>query len=110
MLLFSTTLFWLVVAHYVCDYPLQSAFMAAGKNRFSPLPHAPWYQVLFAHATIHGGGVALVTGYLSLGVAEVCVHCFIDYAKTAGRLSYNQDQALHVGCKLAWASLVIGLA
>lgn len=95
--------FLLLAAHALCDYPLQGDFLSRTKNRSNPLPGVPWYQALGAHALIHGGAVAVLTGFWWLGVAEVIAHFVIDDAKCCGRLSFNQDQLLHVACKLWWA-------
>ncbi len=92
----------LVVAHVLCDYPLQGPFLSAAKNRFAPVPGFPWAQALGAHAIIHGGAVWLLTGQWSLGLAEVVAHAIIDDWKCAGRLTVNQDQALHIAFKLLW--------
>jgi hypothetical protein len=93
----------LVAGHALCDYPLQGDFLARAKNRAAPIPGVPWYQALGAHAVIHGGAVALITGIPLLGVAETFLHAFIDDLKCTGRIGFNTDQALHIGCKLAWA-------
>ena len=95
----------LLAAHAVCDYPLQGDFLAKAKNRAAPLPGVPWFQALGAHAAIHGGAVALLTGVWWLGLAEAAAHFVIDDAKCHGRLSFNQDQALHLLCKLGWAAV-----
>ena len=93
---------WLLVGHAICDYPLQGDFLARGKNRWNPIPTIPWYQCLAAHALIHGGSVALITGSVPLGIAETLIHMQIDYGKCAGHYGLNVDQALHVVCKIAW--------
>lgn len=97
----------MVAAHCVADYPLQGDFLAKAKNRTAPVPGVPWYQALGAHAAIHGGAVGLVTGSVTLGVCEAVAHALIDDAKCAGRLSYNQDQALHIACKAVWVAAAV---
>lgn len=92
----------MVVGHFVADYPLQGEFLARAKSRRDGIPGVPWYQALGAHAAIHGGAVGIVTGSVTLGVAEAFVHAFIDDRKCMGRLTYDQDQALHLACKAAW--------
>lgn len=102
------TILWLMIcAHALADYPLQGDFLARGKNHTAPLDGVPWRQCLAAHALIHGGAVTLVTGSFALGVLEAMVHAMIDYAKCAGDLTYNRDQALHVICKVAWFALLL---
>lgn len=100
----------LVAAHALADYPLQGDFLSKAKNRLSPIPGVPWYQALFAHATIHAGFVGVVTGSLALGLAEFSIHAITDDAKCAGRITYNQDQAIHIGCKVLWVVLLFGVA
>lgn len=96
----------LVAAHALCDYPLQGDFLAKAKNRSEPIPGAPWWQALGAHAAIHGGAVGLVTGTWWLGVLEAASHFIIDDLKCRGKLSFNQDQAAHIAFKLAWVAII----
>lgn len=100
------TLFWLLCAHALCDYPLQGNFLALGKDHRYPLPGIPWQHCLFAHALIHAGAVALVTGSIALGLAELAAHAAIDYGKSAGIYGFHMDQVLHVAAKLAWAGFL----
>lgn len=97
-------LFWLLVGHALCDYPLQGDFLSKAKNRAAPIPGVPWYQALGAHALIQGGAVVLVTGSIALGLAEMLLHAVIDDAKCAGKINFNQDQGLHIACKMVWAA------
>lgn len=100
-----TTLLLLICAHALCDYPLQGDFLAKAKNKFMPITGVPWYQAMTAHASIHAGAVGLITGNIYLGIAEFVAHFSIDYLKCANKLSFNQDQALHIYCKLAWVTI-----
>ena len=100
-------LWWMIIAHAVCDYPLQGDFLARGKNHRDPIRGVPWYQCLLAHALIQGGGVALCSGSIILGSAEVACHAIIDYMKCAGWLSFNMDQSLHLACKILWALAIL---
>lgn len=59
-------LFLLVCAHFLADYPLQGDFLALNKARTGP-GYVPWWHALTAHAFIHGGFVALITGYWCIG-------------------------------------------
>lgn len=99
----------LVFCHALADYPLQGNFLAAGKNRTDPIPGVPFWHPLTAHAVIHGGFVGIVTGSVVLGTAEAMMHWLIDDGKCRGKIGYNQDQALHILCKLAWATITVGL-
>lgn len=100
----SALLWWLLVGHVLCDYPLQGDFLARGKNHKQPLPGVPWQICLAAHALIHGGVVGLVTGSIPLGMAETIVHVLIDYGKCDGRYGFAADQVLHLVSKAAWAA------
>ena len=98
-----TMLLLLLAAHAVADYPLQGDFLAKAKDRFAPVPGVPFYHALGAHAAIHGGFVGVITGSVTLGLAEFVIHAFVDDQKCAGRLNYEEDQALHALCKATWA-------
>jgi hypothetical protein len=100
----------LVVAHVICDYPLQGDFLARAKNRTAPIPGVPWWQALGAHSIMHGGAVWLLTGIPFLGLAEVVAHAATDDAKCRGRISFNTDQGIHIACKLVWAIIAVAMA
>lgn len=96
----------LLALHALCDYPLQSDFVARGKNHVAPLPGVPWWVVMAAHAAIHAGAVSLVAPAWCVG-AEFFSHAVLDYAKNAGwfgsgKTAFCLDQAAHVLCKLAY--------
>lgn len=107
--------------HAIADYGLQSAYMAEKK---SPFPDNPdWAFVLSAHCLIHAFFVAVIAffflalagayavGWAALfGLAEFIAHFAIDRRKGEGVLSYRQDQALHYGCKLLWATFLMNIA
>lgn len=92
----------MVVGHALADYPLQGDFLARGKSRANPIQGVPFWQPLTAHAVIHGGFVGVITGSIWLAMAETVIHWFTDDAKCRGRISYNTDQGIHIGCKVAW--------
>jgi hypothetical protein len=50
--------------------------------------------------------VAILTGWPILGLAELLVHAITDYAKSAKRISFNVDQAIHYGSKVVWVVLL----
>ena len=90
-------LLMMLAAHWLADYPLQGQFLSDAKA------HGPLRVYhLVAHAGIHGGAVALVTGNLWLGLAEWVAHTIIDELKVRGWTSVALDQALHILCKLMW--------
>lgn len=98
------TLFYLCASHAVCDYALQSDFIATAKNRHTQLGRQFWIWVLPSHALINGLGVALVLGPV-FGLAETLAHFCIDFAKCDNKISLNQDQMLHLACKCLWLLL-----
>lgn len=100
----------LIGGHFIADYPGQGDFLARAKNRTAPIPGVPWWQALGAHAAIHGAAVALITCIWWLFLAEAAIHWLTDDAKCRGRLSFNQDQAIHLSCKLVWWFIATGAA
>ena len=100
-------LFLLVVGHALADFPLQPAFLAESKNRYSTLGKIPWPYALSAHALIHGGFVGALTGSAILGVAETVTHWITDWLKCGNRISLAADQAVHIACKVAWFLVVL---
>jgi hypothetical protein len=100
--------FALLAAHAVCDFVLQPVAMGNGKSRRRaraeppPPDSPPWYYWLFAHALTHGGAVYVVTGAWYFGAVETALHAGIDHLKCERKISFHQDQACHVACKLAY--------
>jgi hypothetical protein len=96
-----TNVLWVILSHYIADYPLQGDFLAQTKGKY-------WYSLL-AHVIIYSFAVALC--YQLLGVFafwKACVlltsHTIIDYKKATAKnkdralTSYLYlDQALHIG-------------
>ena len=99
-------LFWLFVGHALCDYPLQGQWLAEGKNHIKPIIGYPWWIMLFMHALIHAGAVALITGNLFLAILELVLHMFIDFMKSNGNIGFKTDQALHLLCKVLYIVLM----
>ena len=91
---------WVILAHYICDYPLQGTFLATTKG-------TNWYS-MWAHCIIYALGVSLalhLMGVFALWKAAVllCTHYPIDYVKATAKnkaralTSYLYiDQALHL--------------
>lgn len=97
-----TLFFWLVVGHCLADYPLQGDFLANAKNPDSDLGKLFWKHALFAHSMIQAGFVLLFTGSVHLAIAEALIHAWTDYGKCKKYISLNQDQLIHIVCKLIW--------
>ena len=112
---FIETLWWLLCAHALTDYVLQSPEMAKRKQ---PRPrlfegpdtveksiYGPWWWWMLAHGLINGLGVLYVTQSVPLSMGEVVVHCTLDTLKSLGYLTTNQDQVGHLASKGWWAWL-----
>lgn len=102
---FGTVLFLLMAGHALADYPLQGDFLANGKNRNTELGQVFWPYCLPSHALIHGAIVLLITGSLWMGFAESMIHAGTDWLKCEKKISLFADQAIHIFCKLVWATL-----
>lgn len=95
----------LAMAHFVCDFTLQSDRMALEKvpGKDETLS---WKWWITAHAGTHGLAVALLTGLPSLGALEWGAHILIDWCKPRFRFSLAVDQGLHLMCKCLWIFLI----
>ena len=93
----------MLFAHFLLDYPLQGDFLSKAKNRMDPIPHVPWYQAMFAHTAMHGLAVGFITGIPLFAVLEMAIHWWVDDAKCRGELTFNQDQNIHIACKVVWS-------
>lgn len=105
---YATIFALLVFAHNLADYPLQSDFLAQGKNRNTPIGKVFWPHCLAAHSIIHGGFVGVITGSIWLAVAETLIHAATDFAKCEGKISMRTDQTIHYLCKALWAAVAVG--
>lgn len=100
-------LLFLLSGHALCDFALQNDFVAKGKNYKTRFPGMAWQQIMLAHCLIHSGMVLWITHSVWMAIAELAIHYATDYAKCDGRITFNQDQAIHYGCKILWAALVM---
>lgn len=100
----------LIGAHCLFDFAGQGDFMSKAKNRTAPIPGVPWQTVLASHAAIHGAAAALITGLSWVFLAEAALHFLTDDAKCQGKISFNGDQAIHIGHKLAWWAVAVWTA
>lgn len=98
----------LIGAHCFFDYAGQGDFMAKAKNVRAPIPGIPWWNILGAHACIHGAAVALITGIWWLFIAEAAIHFITDWNKCENRISFNADQMIHIACKIVWFLIAVG--
>lgn len=98
--------FLLMVGHAIADYALQNDFMAMAKNHKTDLGKVYWKFVLPSHGLIHAGFVYLVAGSFVLALAEFVIHTLTDWLKCDGRISFNTDQFIHIGCKVLWVVLI----
>jgi hypothetical protein len=100
-------LFKLLIAHALCDFSLQTPFIASAKNRHNQpkddalppgqKPNMIWPYVLSAHALIHAGGVFVVTGDMLCSWVMFVTHLVIDFLKCEPwtGMSIHIDQLLH---------------
>lgn len=106
-------LFILIFGHALADFVLQPDAMGYGKNRNDKIHDKEhslfpvWWYWLTAHAMVHGGVVYLITDSLLLGVIESVIHWVTDFAKCEGWIGMHQDQAIHIGCKVAYAFVLL---
>lgn len=108
---FYAVLAALVFCHFIADFPLQGDWLAKAKNHTLELIPGEriWLVSLFGHAYIHAMFVYLITGMYFVALAELTTHMWIDYGKSDGKFTYNQDQFLHLWCKVVWAAAFTGL-
>lgn len=98
-------LFFLLVGHALCDFPLQGPYLSVAKDPASPEgQNGVWKWALFSHSMIHAGSVAFFTHSLILGCLEGIAHAIIDYLKCRKHISFSQDQILHLSLKVVWAA------
>lgn len=104
------TLFYMVAAHALFDFPLQGDAVATNKNRnlhTELQKHVPWFYWLGSHAIVHGAGVAILTHSLMLGMFETIAHFIIDFFKCEKFYSIHVDQFLHIWCKVVWLEIAV---
>jgi len=111
---FLIIVWWLLVAHALCDFSLQTDAMAKGKNRHSIVTPPPnqnyvpcWQYWLSAHALIHGGSVAFVTGSVPLGLIATFIHWVTDFLKCENYTTPHIDQLIH-GLTIIFIAYIAG--
>lgn len=108
---------WLMfLGHYICDFTLQSDFMAKFKmpylwsDKFNKnVRNAMWFHVMSAHCATHALAVYLVSNSFLFSVLEFIAHFVIDTAKVNGKLGFKADQFLHLFCKVVWLTMHVVL-
>ena len=102
-----TLLIQLIAGHALADFPLQGEFLANAKNPNTDLGKDKWILCLLYHATIHGVIVTMLTNNPILGLAEITIHFCTDLLKCKSIITFNQDQFIHIGCKILWALMTL---
>lgn len=105
---FIHLLFWLTVAHALCDYPLQG-YLAELKNNNSVVidEKYAWVFGLFFHSIIHAGAVAFLTQSVVATIIKFVVHFITDYVKCQKKISFCFDQIIHILTKVIICIVVL---
>lgn len=114
---FIDMLMWLVIGHFLCDFPLQNDYLAVNKNpvlvektesSFISKANPLWLWCMTAHSFIHALPVMWLTGKIELAILMIVTHFTIDYVKCIGRISFNEDQVLHLLVVFLIATIAVG--
>ena len=115
---FLIVLFKLLISHALCDFSLQTPWMAATKNRHNkpqdnaiPAGQKPatiWPYVLSAHALIHAGGAWIATGGALVAAFIFATHWWTDFSKCENWTTVHVDQAIHFALSVAAAAYTTG--
>jgi hypothetical protein len=104
---FFETVFLLIAAHFLCDYPLQGDWLSKIKNhKIDMVGEMIWPEALIGHSMIHAAAVYLITGNQCVAVSELVIHAATDFSKCEGWIGYRTDQSIHLACKILWALLL----
>ncbi len=115
MFLLTQNLFLLFCGHALCDFALQSEWVATNKNRHARDKlnaeqkkqfEVIWPWLMGAHSLHHGLAVFLFTQNLTLGLLETASHFVIDFLKCEKVFGFHLDQILHLLCKIIWVALL----
>lgn len=104
MLQFLEIFGYLLAGHALCDYALQTDFIAQNKCPNNTKQIVPWFYVMSAHCLIHAGAVALITGYGAFACVEFVTHFHLDITKCENKINIHEDQLAHIFCKLMYAA------
>lgn len=114
---FLTCLGLLMIGHAIGDVALQPGWLAIAKRPGGDA-WLDWPSALGGHAAIHGllaGDMLIFAGVPAMAavpfiLAETMAHGLADFAKCRGAIGMKTDQAIHVGCKVMWAAIAVGVA
>ena len=81
-----------MVKHFLCDYPLQTAWMAKGKGAVTG-----WKKPLAAHAATHAAATLLITlatvpSMAWLALVDLVVHATVDRTKSLATRGMPQTE------------------
>ena len=71
------------IKHFICDYPLQNAFMLQKAQKEN------WFKPLLAHASVHSLGTFIVVSFFNanlafiLTIADFVLHFVVDRIKAS---------------------------
>ena len=124
--------FYLMMAHAITDFGLQTVALGKGKYPLVPrkcltdceryqhkagrLYGLHWPIWLIMHALICAAGVIVVGEFFHqkmnmvvpfLALVEFVLHFVIDYLKTIGKYGANSDQYFHMLCRVAYAIIIV---
>ena len=99
-------LFKLLISHFLCDFALQTPWIAQNKNRHNApkdnalppgqQPQTIWPYVLTAHAMIHAGGTWVAMGEPLAAGFMFLTHWALDYMKCENLWGFHTDQFMHL--------------
>ncbi len=93
----------MIVGHILCDFSLQSDFIAKGK--LGKIEHVPGWFIMGCHCFLHAASIFLITSNPFLTLGEFVAHYVIDNAKKYQVIGFLTDQFLHVYVKLIWLGI-----
>lgn len=99
-------LFLLLFVHFLADFPLQGDFLSQAKSPTSNFKNIDPFLCMMIHCFIQAMFVFVVTGSPALALIEYNIHGALDIAKCANRISFRQDQLLHILSKVIYTILL----
>lgn len=94
---FIEVFMWLIMGHFLFDFPLQNDFLAIKKKPIINRQRNPiWVWCLSAHSILHAIPVMWLTGKVELALVVIVTHFAIDYIKCKEWITFQVDQMLHL--------------